>query len=98
MVERWMRAKCAGSSRSSTTDAVQETLGLTDAQVQQLEALTAERQAEREKRRAEWPEPGAPRDELASVLTPEQQEIAAVHRALAVRLMRAHHRSGHGRG
>jgi hypothetical protein len=97
---------------------MQAALDLTDAQVQQLEALHAERKAEREalreelrdadretrrermqQLRAERPEPGEVPDDLAAILTPEQQEVAAVHRALAAHTMhRLHHaRRGHRR-
>lgn len=74
-------------------DAMSEALDLTDAQVQQLNALHAERQAEVEarreamqQRRAERPGPGELPAELEAILTPEQQEIARVHRALAAHM------------
>lgn len=84
---------------------MQAALNLTDAQVQQLEALHAERKAGWEARRAEGkdqqqpraerPEPGELPAELASILTPPQQEIAKVHQALAAHMMRGRmHRGG----
>lgn len=86
-----------------------DALDLTDAQRQQLETLRTERQAEMEarraereqlreemqQRRAERPGPGELPDEVAAILTPEQQEIAKVHRALAGHMM---HRLAQGRG
>ncbi len=72
--------------------AMRDALGLSAAQVEQLETLHAKRRAEREARRAERPEPGAVRADLAAILTPEQQQVAAVHEALAVYFARA--RSG----
>lgn len=71
----------------ASLDAMQDALSLSDAQVQQLEALHAERKAEREQRRAERPEPGELPSDMASILTPAQQEVAQVHRALAGRMM-----------
>jgi hypothetical protein len=90
--------------REASLDAMQGALGLSDAQTQQLEALhtakQAERQArrelsqgEREERRAERPEPGELPAEVAAILTPQQQEIATVHRALAARMMHGRMRS-----
>jgi Spy/CpxP family protein refolding chaperone len=96
--------------REERFDGMADALDLTDAQRQQLEALRAERQAEMEARRAEReqlreemqqlraerPGPGGLPDEVAAVLTPEQQEIAKVHRALAAHAMHRlhHHRRG----
>lgn len=82
----------------ASLDAMQNALGLSDAQVQQLEALHAAKraerqarrelsQAEREQRRAERPEPGELPAEMAAILTPQQQDVAKVHRALAARMM-----------
>lgn len=91
-------ADARAERHEESLDAMQDALGLSDAQVQQLEAVhaakqaewqarRAERQAEREQRRAERPEPGELPAEMAAILTPAQQDVAKVHRALAVRMM-----------
>jgi len=101
--ERMQRPDARAERHEEKLETMTEALDLTDAQVQQLEALHAARQAEREarreameQRRAARPGPGELPDEVAAVLTPEQQEIARVHRALAAHVMhRAHdHRRG----
>lgn len=106
------RAERREAAHEAMKAEMQAALGLTDAQVQQLEALHAERRAERQaahearreqreglreemrQRRAERPAPGELPEEVAAILTPEQQEIAKVHRALARHAMRGHHRHG----
>jgi Spy/CpxP family protein refolding chaperone len=96
--------------REERFDEMAEALDLTDAQRQQIEALRAERKAEMEARRAEReklreemqqlraerPGPGELPDEVAAILTPEQQEVAKVHRALVSHVMHRvhHHRRG----
>lgn len=91
---------------------MQAALGLTDEQVQQLEAFHAERKAEREalreglrdanrearrermqQLRADRPGPGELPEAVAAVLTPEQQEVARVHRALAAHAAHRVHRA-----
>ncbi len=91
-------AEARGERHEQSLDAMQKSLGLSAAQVQQLEALhaakQAQRQAEREQRRAERPEPGELPAEMAAILTPQQQDVAKVHQALAARMM--HGRMHHG--
>ena len=122
--ERPERVRLDDDARAERREEVREAvkadmraaLGLTDAQVQQLDALHAERRAERQaerearreqreglreemrQRRAERSAPGELPEEVAAILTPEQQEIARVHRALAAHAMRGWHRhDGHHR-
>ena len=68
-------------------------LGLSDQQSSQLDELHERHEAEREQaheqmRRnlGERPEPGELPNEIAAILTPDQQEIAKVHHALLGRL------------
>ena len=99
-------AEARAERREASLDAMKEALGLDASQVQQLEALHAAKkaewdarrqqtQAEREQRRAERPAPGELPADLAAILTPQQQEVAKVHKALAMRMM--HGRKHHGR-
>ena len=92
--DRAERRETMQEKRVESQQAMRDALDLTDAQAQQLGALRAERMAEREARRAqrkdlrdERPAPGELPADLAAILTPEQQEIARVHQALAARLM-----------
>ncbi len=89
--------------REAHQAAMKAALNLSDAQVDQLEALHEAHKAEREARRAERQQDGQKRMEdhtpgelpadLAAILTPAQQEVFKVHRALGMRMHagRMHH-------
>ena len=79
--------------REEAHEAMQSALNLTDAQVAELEALHEARRAEREQRMKDRAA-GELSGELAGVLTPAQQEVFKVHRALAMRMHRGHRGSG----
>ena len=64
--------------------AMVDALGLTDAQIEQMELLRQDR--------------GAHREALGEILTDEQQEVVVLHRALAANRFRAAGSEGHGHG
>ena len=82
-----------------TDEQVQQLEAFHAERMAEREALREELREERERlreemreRRADRPEPGELPEEVAAVLTPEQQEVARVHRALAAHAMhRVHH-------
>lgn len=79
--------------REASHEAMHSALNLTDAQVAELEARHAARQVEREQRMQDRTAGELP-DDLASILTPAQQEVFKVHRALAMRMHHGRHRGG----
>lgn len=95
------RAERREAHRNAMQAAMRSALNLSDAQVRELDALREARKAEWEARRADptadgneraqrRPAPGEVPAEIAAILTPEQQEVFEVHRALA---MQMHHRA-----
>lgn len=83
--------------RKEARDAMRSALNLTDAQVAELDALREARKAERQQR-IEGRQLGELPGDLAAVLTPAQQEVFKVHRALAMRMYHGRHRRGGYRG
>ena len=95
-------ADARAERRDAMQEAMRSALALSEEQVKQLTALrearTAEREARREaanpQRRQERvqrrPAPGELPAEVAAILTPAQQEVFKVHRALGMQMHRAH--------
>lgn len=88
------RAERRDARRDGREGAMRAALNLTDEQAAQLDALREARRAERMQAR---PAPGEVPAELAAILTPEQEEVVAVHRALAARALHAARRARAGR-
>ena len=95
-------AQRRGAHREAMHDAMRSALNLTDEQATQLDAVRAAHQAQREARRAERqermqnrPAPSEVPAEIAAILTPEQEEVFKVHRALSMHMHRGG-RMGHG--
>ncbi len=99
------RAERMEAHRAAMHDAMRTALNLTDEQARQLDAVReahlaqrAERRttppADRQARMQNRPAPGEVPAEIAAILTPEQQEVFRVHRALSMRMHRG--TIGHG--
>lgn len=99
------RAERMKARRSAMHDAMRTALNLTDEQAAQLDAVREAHRVQRAERRAappadrrermqNRPVPGEVPAEIAAILTPEQQEVFKVHRALSMRMHRG--MMGHG--
>lgn len=96
------RTERRAEHRDAMQDAMRSALALSEEQVKQLTALREARTADREARREDAnpqrrqermqsrPAPGELPAEVAAILTPAQQEVFKVHRALGMQMHRAH--------